>query len=247
MKTKNATASRSSAATKKGSGNGSRGGGKSTSSASSRTSQSSATKSPTSRSQQASSSDATAQGLRDLFEDQLKDILWAEKALTKAIPKMIKNASSEELVTALEEHLAVTEEQVSRLEEVFGILGKAPRGKKCEAMEGLIKEGEEIMQSTEKGVVRDAGIIAAAQKVEHYEIATYGTLCSFAKTLGENEAADLLEQTLMEEKEADETLTAVAESSVNVEAAEEDEEGEEEEEEDTEEDEEAEEEEEEEE
>jgi ferritin-like metal-binding protein YciE len=158
------------------------------------------------------------QGFRDLFEDELKDIYWAEKALTKAIPKMIKNTTTEELAKALEDHLEVTKGHVDRLEEVFKILGKAARGKKCDAMDGLIKEAEEIMEDTPEGVVRDAGIISAGQKVEHYEIATYGTLCAFAKTLGEDEAASLLQQTLNEEKEADEKLTQVAESSVNLEA-----------------------------
>ncbi len=161
-----------------------------------------------------------ADGLRELFEAELKDIYWAEKALTKALPKMIKNASSEELITALEEHLAVTEEQVTRVERVFEVIGTKAQAKKCEAMAGLIKEGEEIMKDTEKGVVRDAGIISAAQKVEHYEIASYGTLCAFAKTLGENEAASLLEETLNEEKEADGLLSEIAESSINAEAAE---------------------------
>ena len=159
-----------------------------------------------------------AQGFRELFEDELKDIYWAEKALTKAIPKMIKNTTTEELTTALEEHLEVTKGHVDRLEKVFKSLGKAARAKKCEAMEGLIKEAEEIMENTPGGVVRDAGIISAAQKVEHYEIATYGTLCAFAKTLGEDESMDLLQQTLDEEKEADETLTEIAESSVNLSA-----------------------------
>ncbi|MEO5582377.1 MAG: ferritin-like domain-containing protein [Saprospiraceae bacterium] len=159
-----------------------------------------------------------AQALRDLFLDELKDIYWAEKALTKAIPKMIKNATSEDLVDALTAHLEVTEEQVSRLEQVFETIGEKAQAKKCEAMEGLIKEAEEIMESTEQGVVRDAGIIAAGQKVEHYEIASYGTLCSFAKTLGEDEAASLLEETLNEEKEADEKLSEIS-NSINVEAA----------------------------
>lgn len=159
-----------------------------------------------------------AQGFRELFEDELKDIYWAEKALTKAIPKMIKNTTTEELATALEDHLEVTKGQVDRLEKVFRSLGKAARAKKCEAMDGLIKEAEEIMENTPEGVVRDAGIISAAQKVEHYEIATYGTLCAFAKTLGEDESMNLLQQTLDEEKEADETLTEIAESSVNLEA-----------------------------
>jgi len=161
-----------------------------------------------------------ATGLRDLFGDSLKDIYWAEKALTKAIPKMIKNATAEELVSALTDHLEVTRNHVTRLEEVFTSVGVKAQAKKCEAMEGLVKEGEEIMQSTEAGAVRDAGIIAAAQKVEHYEIATYGTLCAFAKILGESEAKDLLAETLNEEKEADEKLTEVAETSINIEASE---------------------------
>lgn len=159
-----------------------------------------------------------AELLQELFEDQLKDIYWAEKALIKAIPKMIKNASSDELKAALKDHLTVTQEQATRLEEVFAAIEKKPQAKKCEAMEGLIKEAEGIMEETQQGVVRDAGIIAAAQKVEHYEIATYGTLCSFANTLGLDDAADLLKQTLNEEKEADELLTKIAESSINLEA-----------------------------
>lgn len=154
-----------------------------------------------------------------MFEDELKDIYWAEKALTKALPKMIKNTTSEELATALKEHLVVTRKQVTRLDQVFESIGTKPQAKKCEAMEGLIKEAEEIMQSTEKGVVRDAGIISAGQKVEHYEIATYGTLSAFAKILGEDDAVSLLEETLSEEKEADQKLTEVAESSINIEAA----------------------------
>ena len=163
-----------------------------------------------------------AQGLRDLFENELKDIYWAEKALTKAIPKMIKNSTSNELTTALTDHLSITENHVTRLEEVFASIDVKAQAKKCEAMSGLMKEAEEIMKETEKGVVRDAGIILAGQKVEHYEIATYGTLCAFAKTLGEDEAASLLEETLNEEKEADEKLSEIAESSINIEAAEED-------------------------
>jgi ferritin-like metal-binding protein YciE len=160
-----------------------------------------------------------AQGLRDLFEDELKDIYWAEKALIKALPKMIKNTTSEELATALKGHLVVTEQQVTRLDQVFESIGTKAQAKKCEAIEGLIKEAEEIMESTEKGVVRDAGIISAGQKVEHYEIATYGTLSAFAKILGEDDAVSLLEETLSEEKEADEKLTEVAESSINIQAA----------------------------
>lgn len=165
-----------------------------------------------------SGNNKTAEGLRDLFVDELKDIFWAEKALTKAIPKMIKKATSEDLVKALQDHLEVTKGHVERCEKAFDMMGMPARAKKCEAMEGLTKEAEEIMESTEEGVVRDAGIISAAQKVEHYEIASYGTLCAFAKTLGENEIANLLEKTLKEERQADDTLTQVAESCVNEEA-----------------------------
>lgn len=164
-----------------------------------------------------SKSNAT-KGLRDLFEKELKDIYWAEKALTKALPKMIKNASSEELVDALNDHLQVTEEQVTRLEDVFESIGMKALAKKCEAMAGLIKEAEELMEEIEKGDVRDAGIILAGQKVEHYEIASYGTLCAFARILGEDKAASLLYDTLEEEKDADVKLTEIAESSINVEA-----------------------------
>ncbi len=165
-----------------------------------------------------------ATGLRDLFEDQLKDIYWAEKALTKAIPKMIKNATSEDLINALTEHLEVTEQQVTRCEEVFAVMNMEVSASKCEAMEGLMKEANEIMDSTKEGSVRDAGIICAAQKVEHYEIATYGTLAAFARQLGESEAVVLLEETLQEEKDADVTLTEIAEGNVNEEAEQEDEE-----------------------
>lgn len=158
--------------------------------------------------------------LMKLFEDELKDIYWAEKALTKAIPKMIKNATSSELLGALKNHLAETNEQVSRLEQVFASIEKKAVAKKCEAMDGLIREAGEIMESCEKGAMRDAGIISAAQKVEHYEIATYGTLHQFATTLGLAEAASLLEETLTEEKSADAKLTEVAVATINIEAAE---------------------------
>jgi ferritin-like metal-binding protein YciE len=159
--------------------------------------------------------------LLKLFEHGLKDIYWAEKALTKAIPKMMKNACSEELVEALNGHLEETKEQVTRAEQVFGILGKKAVAKKCEAMAGLIKEAEEIMEECESGPMCDAGIIAAAQKVEHYEIASYGTLRQYAETLGLSDASELLEETLEEEKGADVKLTEIAITSVNVEAAEE--------------------------
>jgi ferritin-like metal-binding protein YciE len=164
-----------------------------------------------------------AEGLMELYADSLKDIYWAEKALTKALPKMAKNATSPNLITALNEHLTVTEEQVSRLEKVFELAGKKAVAKKCEAMDGLIKEGQDIMESTEPGPVRDAGIIAASQKIEHYEIATYGTLCAFAKTLGQDEAVALLEETLAEEKDADVTLTEAAYNTINFDAADADE------------------------
>jgi ferritin-like metal-binding protein YciE len=165
---------------------------------------------------------SAADGLRELLVDSLKDIYWAEKALTKALPKMAKNATTEKLVMAINDHLTVTEGQVKRLEEVFKSLGEKASAKKCDAMEGLIKEADGIMKETQPGAVRDAGIISAAQKVEHYEIATYGTLVAFAKTLGENQAAALLEETLAEEKEADVTLTEAAYNAINFDAAEED-------------------------
>ncbi len=152
-----------------------------------------------------------------LFEDGLKDMLWVEKTLTKAIPKMISNATSDELVAALEEHLAVTQAQVKKVESVFESLGKKPEAKACAAMKGILEEGDEIMKEFE-GMTGDAAIIYAAQKVEHYEIASYGTLCAFANTLGMTDAADILQEILDEEKDADNTLTQLAEGSVNMEA-----------------------------
>lgn len=162
---------------------------------------------------------SAAEGLRELFVDSLKDIYWAEKALTKALPKMAKNATSENLINTINDHLVVTEEQVARLEEVFELIGEKAAAKKCDAMEGLIKEGESIIEETQEGAVRDAGIIAASQKIEHYEIASYGTLAAYAQTLGEDEALALLQQTLEEEKEADTLLTEVAYNNINFEAA----------------------------
>jgi ferritin-like metal-binding protein YciE len=163
--------------------------------------------------------DAAAE-LRDFFIDSLQDIYWAENALVDALPKMAANATSPALSSTIKEHLAVTENQVVRLEKVFELLGEKAQGKKCEAMAGLLKEGDSILEETMPGAVRDAGIIAASQKIEHYEIATYGTLCAFAKTLGENDAAKLLTQTLAEEKEADCLLNDVALNAVNIVAAE---------------------------
>lgn len=156
--------------------------------------------------------------LMELFEDQLKDIYWAEKALTKAIPKMIKYASSSKLEKALTDHLEETKEQIERLERVFKSIDVKPAAKKCDAMEGLIKEAEGIMEECEEGPMCDAGIILAAQKVEHYEIASYGTLRQFAETLGLKEAEKLLEKTLKEEKAADQKLSKLAEHKINVEA-----------------------------
>src|SRR5688572_32945574 len=154
--------------------------------------------------------------LEKLFTDSLKDIYWAEKQLTKALPKMQKKATTDELKSAIEEHLAQTEEHVSRLEQVFEICGKKAQAKKCDAMEGLIEEGDTIINETEdNSMTRDAGLIMAAQKVEHYEIATYGSLVQFAKTLGMNDAAELLHKTLDEEKHTDEKLTEIAEWHVN--------------------------------
>ncbi len=155
-----------------------------------------------------------------LFEDQLKDIYWAEKALSKAIPKMIKNATSEDLKQALTSHLSETEVHIQRLEQIFRVVGKEASSEKCEAMSGLIKEADEIMEKCESGAMCDAGIILAAQKVEHYEIATYGTLRQFAESLGLNEAVSLLSTTLDEEKSSDEKLSEIATSSVNAEASE---------------------------
>jgi ferritin-like metal-binding protein YciE len=157
-------------------------------------------------------------GLLKLFENELKDIYWVEKTLEKEIPKMIEKATSEDLRNALQEHLDVTIVQAERLEKVFGILGSEVRGKKCEAMVGILKEGRDVIESMDEESTCDAGIILAAQKVEHYEIATYGTLCEFAKLLDMDDAAELFAATLEEEKQADATLTEVAESSVNIEA-----------------------------
>jgi ferritin-like metal-binding protein YciE len=155
--------------------------------------------------------------LKELFIEELRDIYWAEKHLTKALPKMKKSATSEELATAFEDHLAVTEKQIERVEQVFELLEMTPRAKKCEAMEGLVKEAQNIMEELPKGsAVIDAGLIIAGQKVEHYEIAAYGSLVQLAKTMGENEIANLLQQTLDEEKQADQLLTELAVSGINI-------------------------------
>ena len=155
--------------------------------------------------------------LKELFVDELKDIYYAEKLLLKALPKMRKAATSEELAGAFEEHLTVTENQVARIEQVFEMLEMPARAKKCEAMEGLVKEANALIEELPKGtMVRDAGLIIAAQKVEHYEIAAYGSLVQLAKTMRQNEVADVLAQTLEEEKQADQTLTELAVSGINI-------------------------------
>jgi len=160
--------------------------------------------------------------LQELFIEELRDIYWAEKHLVKALPKMEKATSSEKLAEAFADHLAVTQEQVSRLEQVFELMGEKARGKKCDAMEGLVKEAESVIEDTEEGTsTRDVALIIAAQKVEHYEIAAYGGLATLAKTLGKNDVAQLLAQTLDEEKETDELLTQLAENNINQSASQE--------------------------
>lgn len=182
------------------------------------------TKKATGAARPARSSGATAPGagnsqLEKFFVDQLKDIYWAEKHLTKALPKMSEAATTEELKQAIDEHLVQTEEHVARLEQVFELLNKKPQAKKCDGMEGLVKEGEHVVEETKEGsMTRDVGIIISAQKVEHYEIAAYGSLVQLAHTMGLEEAAGVLQTTLDEEKETDEALTAIAESNINWEA-----------------------------
>ncbi|WP_156305650.1 YciE/YciF ferroxidase family protein [Sphingobacterium endophyticum] len=156
-----------------------------------------------------------AKDLNDLFEDGLKDIYWAEKELVKALPKMEKNATSPKLKTAIQSHLEETKGHVSRLEDVFKSIGIKAKAEKCDAMAGLLEEGKSIMEETEVGSVRDAGIISASQKIEHYEIASYGTLCAFAKVLDHKEGLKLLLSTLKEEKACDEKLTSIADTNLN--------------------------------
>lgn len=158
------------------------------------------------------------QTLNELFEETLRDIYYAEKKILKALPKMAKKASSEKLAQAFEAHLSETEGQVERLEQIFELIGKAPRGKTCPAIDGIIEEGQEIMKEAEDDTVRDAGMLAAAQAVEHYEITRYGTLKSWARKLGMDDAVQLLDETLNEEKATDVKLTDLAESEINVEA-----------------------------
>ncbi len=173
------------------------------------------------KSKQAAKAPKSSEGmLQEFFADELKDIYGAEKHLVKTLPKMKKAATSTDLQQAFVDHLEATKGHVTRLEQAFGILGKKPQAKKCDAMAGLTEEGDGIIEETEAGTAtRDVGLILAAQKVEHYEIASYGTLRNIARTLGHNEVADLLQQTLDQEGETDHKLTELAEAYVNEEAS----------------------------
>lgn len=151
------------------------------------------------------------QGLKELYIDELKDLYNAENQLVKALPKMAKAASSDQLRQGFEEHLEQTKGHVQRLEKIFQALGESPKGKKCKGMEGLIEEGAEVMEEDYEGSVKDAALIGAAQRVEHYEIAGYGTVRSMAQTLGADDQVSILEETLEEEKETDQKLTELAE------------------------------------
>ncbi len=164
----------------------------------------------------------TEPALMELFVSELKDIYWAENQLVKALPKMQQSATTAALADAIGNHWEQTQNQVARIEQIFALLGKKPIAKKCDAMEGLTKEGEAVIEETEAGsATRDAGIIIASQKVEHYEIAAYGGLAQLARTLGLTEAVGILEETLTEEKESDRLLTEIGESGINYEAGEE--------------------------
>ena len=157
--------------------------------------------------------------LEKFFVDELKDIYWAEKHLVKALGKLAKKATTEELQQAFEDHATATEEHVSRLEQVFEMFGKKAQAKKCEAMDGLTREADGVIEDTEDGsMTRDVALIIAAQKVEHYEIATYGGLVQLANTMNLGEIAEILEQTLQEEKDTDQLLTYIAENDINMEA-----------------------------
>jgi len=155
----------------------------------------------------------------ELFKEQVKDIYWAEKHLLKALPKMKDASSTPTLREAISDHIKETENQIERLEKVFEALGMEKKGKKCEAMDGLLEEADEILDEFKNGkYIKDAAIIMAAQKIEHYEIATYGTLCNMAKIMGNDKVFKLLEETLKEEKHADELLSKIAVNEVNKEA-----------------------------
>jgi len=158
------------------------------------------------------------ESLKDLYLEQLKDLYSAESQIVDALPKMAEAATSPDLKKAFNDHLRQTEEHVRRLERIFQDLQESPKGKECEGMKGLVKEGEEMMKMRGEPAALDAGLIAAAQRVEHYEIAGYGTVRTYAELLGRDEHVSLLEQTLREEEETDERLTELAESHVNEEA-----------------------------
>jgi ferritin-like metal-binding protein YciE len=158
------------------------------------------------------------ESLKDLYLEQLRDVYDAENQLVEALPKMAEAAHNSDLKKAFNDHLRQTREHVTRLERIFSALGEKPKGQTCQAMKGLIKEGEEMVKAKGDPDVIDAGLIAAANRVEHYEIAAYGTIRTYAETLGADEAMRLLEKTLQEEEEADDKLTEIAEAHVNVEA-----------------------------
>lgn len=175
-----------------------------------------------SKKQEEQASNMDSGKLRELFVDELKDIYWAEQALTKALPKLMKAATSEKLAKAFEKHTKETEQQIQILEQVFELMGEKAEAKKCEAMNGLVKEANQIIDDTEKDTfTRDVGLILASQKVEHYEIASYGGLVALAKQMGESEVAQLLQKIFNQEKKTDMTLSLVAEDKVNEQAAQE--------------------------
>jgi len=171
------------------------------------------------KSRATASSEMQTPQLMKLFENELRDIYWAEKALAKVYPKMIKNATSDELIVTLTHQQRETVEQVDRLVRVFEHIDKKPVAKKCDGMAGIIMEAESILRECEKGAMRDAGIILSCQKAEHYEIATYGTLRQFAETLGLDDAVEILHATLEEEKAGNEKLTEIAVTTINLAAA----------------------------
>jgi ferritin-like metal-binding protein YciE len=171
---------------------------------------------------------AASTGLRKLMEDQLADIYYAEKQVLKALPKMAKNATNEDLSAAFTAHAEETETQIERLEQMFEAMGLPAKGKKCPAIDGILEEGKEIMEEFADDAALDAGLVAAAQKVEHYEIASYGSMVAWAEQLGLDDVLSLLNETLEEEKATDEKLSEIAESVVNIEADEDDSEDEEE-------------------
>jgi ferritin-like metal-binding protein YciE len=159
--------------------------------------------------------EAPVKSMEDLFHHVLQDVYYAEKQLLRVLPKLAKKSTSAELEKAFTDHHAETERHVERLEQIFDMIGKKPRGKKCDAILGIITEGDEVIKDADEDTVCDAGILAAAQSAEHYEIARYGTLCAWAQALGQNDAVGLLKETLEEEKKADQLLTSIAEGGVN--------------------------------